>query len=295
MPSSEDTLMTKLLRFDSWTEQESNILKENYLSMSIEEIRKLIPTRSKVAIINKAHKLALRKLPTQTTCEGWKTRKLRIIERHFKEPFTKIYQNFREQRKTHEEIALTLRIDPKTLSRYLKNIDVSPVLIKTYIMKTLFNFTSEQSAYLAGLLDGDGTISIHKQLRPNTRLGYTYSKNVSIGNTNLKIIEYVAKLTGLHISPPKTKPKGKPSYCIGIYGHDSIIAFLQPLMPFLIGKKERANLMVQFCQSRIKTVLTMKRAGKDGYSKDECEIAENLRKLVRNEGHPNASKVMILD
>lgn len=103
-------------------------------------------------------------------------------------------------------------------------------------------------AYLAGIIDGEGTISIAMR-----RNDMTFSPWVIVGNTNIEIIKEVKKIVseiiGREIRWTSYKPqsaKWKLCYKISVYRHDEVRGLLSAVRPFLRGKTQQANIMLRY-------------------------------------------------
>jgi len=106
-------------------------------------------------------------------------------------------------------------------------------------------------AYLAGLFDGEGTITVtlHKDRR--TKKGYNLATTVSICNTCREVIELFDRLIkGKVVTVP---PKGncRTIYRVEYRNKWDIIKFLKTLLPYLWLKRREAELMIRFCESRV--------------------------------------------
>ena len=98
-------------------------------------------------------------------------------------------------------------------------------------------------AYLAGIIDGDGFISI----RPvnNTR---KIAIHIGVVSTDLPLLEWIVERFGgyvYHRPAPKKKPHWKTKYEWRLQ-HQHIVPVLKSIMPYLIIKKEHARLAIKF-------------------------------------------------
>ncbi len=95
-------------------------------------------------------------------------------------------------------------------------------------------------AYLAGLIDGDGTISIHLD-----RGGH--KPVVSISNTNREVLEWCKNLVGKgSISNKKRyKENHTPSFNL-VWVYDTALDIAKKCYPYLIIKKERAECILRW-------------------------------------------------
>ena len=115
--------------------------------------------------------------------------------------------------------------------------------------------TETQKAYLAGLIDGEGYISLLLYLRPygKGRVYQQFACKFSVSNTNLSLLQTIRSWVGegtirLNKRPKLAteKEKGwKASYLWVIY--PSVMRYLLPLiLPYLIIKKEQAELVLSY-------------------------------------------------
>ena len=149
---------------------------------------------------------------------------------------------------------------------------------------------NENLAYLAGIIDGEGSLLITKTLSHNR---YCYTSRLQIPNTNEGIINKICEVLDFwningHIETRDRNKKHKICYVITINGVNKLIKLLPIIIPYLFGKREQAKLLLRFCKSRLKnqskkTELihnldgTIKRAiRKDGYIKEEISLYEQL-------------------
>lgn len=101
--------------------------------------------------------------------------------------------------------------------------------------------TRAQRGWLAGILDGEGTIA--GMLREDGRC----KCGVAIYNTSPKIIERVRSLVGeilgCQMKVELRVPADKTTMQIRVGRYEEIIALLEKLMPDLVGKRDQAILL----------------------------------------------------
>ena len=121
-------------------------------------------------------------------------------------------------------------------------------------------------AYLAGLIDGDGTISIQADRGKHKPV-------VSISNTNREVLEWCKNLIGQgSISSKKTyKKHHTPSFNLR-WEYDIALDIAKKCCPYLIIKKERAECILGW-------KLVVKRNGK--YTPKELRKKEELIAEIR--------------
>lgn len=96
-------------------------------------------------------------------------------------------------------------------------------------------------AYLAGLFDGEGTVSICEYKNKNA-VGLRL--RVSISNTHLPALVHIQELFGGRIDPADTR-NSKPVFRLVFEGKSATFA-LEIMKPYLIIKKEVAEAGIQF-------------------------------------------------
>lgn len=108
--------------------------------------------------------------------------------------------------------------------------------------------TSEQCAYIAGIVDGEGCISLAKN-RWQTIHSYTICFRIAI--TNINALKWLQKTTGIgtigkcSISKGWNRPNIKPMYRWQ-FGANGMRELLPEIIPYLIIKKEVAILVLEW-------------------------------------------------
>ena len=104
------------------------------------------------------------------------------------------------------------------------------------------NMTELDAAYFAGLMDGEGWITIHKRTYKKTYY-YLYC---GIKMTDPRALEALKEIIDARIAK-YTKPRAntKDTYQINLYG-DNVKDFLAQVYPYMLIKKEHASIALQF-------------------------------------------------
>lgn len=145
--------------------------------------------------------------------------------------------------------------------------------------------TPFQKGYLAGLLDGEGSLVVFKNTekrkvgtRTRSRMGFTLGATVKIFNTNLELLNKINEicLGRIYVS---TKMNRVPVYAWCLNDKEKIVDLLKQLQPHLIVKAIRAKEMITFCESRIN-----RPSFKSPYTLEEISIAENWKDVNRSSG-----------
>ena len=102
-----------------------------------------------------------------------------------------------------------------------------------------------EMAYMAGILDGDGSFSVLKSHN-------SYHPCIQLSNAFKGMSEYLfSKFEGsLRIKKPQ-KPHHKPLYVWSVRGLGSSKNVLHKVIPFLVLKKERAEFMLDFVEKSL--------------------------------------------
>lgn len=102
--------------------------------------------------------------------------------------------------------------------------------------------SSTHAAYIAGLIDGEGTVTLTRKHRNENR-----QLCVSISSTEKPMLEFVKQSTGVgKITNKRTsKPNHSPSYTYAVYNRQAL-DLLREVLPWLKSYKgERAVLILQ--------------------------------------------------
>ena len=101
------------------------------------------------------------------------------------------------------------------------------------------------ASYLAGLLDGEGSLEIQKRKKPECKIGIMYQARIRIALTDKDLIYWLKDSFGGWVSNRIGKGKCKDSYtwCLN-YGSNK--KFLEKVLPYLKLKKERGEVLREF-------------------------------------------------
>lgn len=156
-------------------------------------------------------------------------------------------------------------------------------------------------AWLAGFLEGEGTLAMHAQNRSEREKGNRIPKiatEIRIYNTDARLIKKCVEIIrSMNIEPcieereqkPMLKPGGghyvsvDPMLTVKIRKPTQAAAFLRCIRPYLFGNKaDRADLMIEFLERRLARIAA---AGKDPrgvpYSDADFEVVERFHALTR--------------
>ncbi len=124
-------------------------------------------------------------------------------------------------------------------------------------------------AYLAGIVDGEGSICIYRHKSRTSRAG---QMKVVISNTKRELLEFVQSYFGGSISMTNShlkNPRKQPCYQ-WIVASQKALHFLEAIEPFLRIKKLQAQIAIQYQYQR-------RNKGGHSLSEAECAVAEAQR------------------
>lgn len=144
--------------------------------------------------------------------------------------------------------------------------------------------TETELAYLAGIIDGEGCISINHAGEWKTNK--SFQCKVRLANSNLDLINWVMQtleklgIKGYiaHSRRCENNPKWKRVYDLGILNQTKCHTVLSAIRPYLVSKRAQADLVLEWIDSR------WNRKKPEGfryipYSKRELEIVQQLKVL----------------
>jgi hypothetical protein len=145
------------------------------------------------------------------------------------------------------------------------------------------HFSEAEKGYLAGLIEGDGTVGI---FRSGTK--YWAPCVYVIANTNKALTDHVHDLmlragfkafksTG-HEQSQHAKGR-RYMWTVSIHGISPCRAFLDQIVPFLVGKRGQAEAVLRFCRSRQDTWAST--GNRTPYSEEQLAAVTEVKRLNR--------------
>ena len=151
--------------------------------------------------------------------------------------------------------------------------------------------SKEERAYIAGFLDGDG--SIHVRLKPNSTYRYRFQVTPAIvfyqSEKESSHLEWLHKMIGRGYL--RKRNDGITEYILGDV--DSIRELIKKLLPYLKLKQKQARLMLEILEmkQKIKSATDFLRLAKKmdafqkiNYSKKRIQNSLEVEKILRKEG-----------
>lgn len=108
-----------------------------------------------------------------------------------------------------------------------------------------------EAAYISGMFDGDGNITIQMQKTKLCQRGYIIRLSIRVDNTNKNVVDYIAEVT--HVGKIYTfkRSSRKPLYSWQLRRLADIKAIFGQLLPYLIVKRKQAQLASEYCERRL--------------------------------------------
>lgn len=214
-----------------WTTKEEQFLLENYNKLSKTEVYNTLK-KSRDAVRKKAQRLGLTKPPkpwTQKEIDTLKelhplTRKKLVLEALPGRTWSAI-QRMSSELKVHRTRGLDY--------------------VKGKLQKG--EISDFELGYLVGIIDGEGCICMHRSKN-------TFQIKVEIGNTFIPLAEKIHELIGGNQAPGRVTAGGKESWIIYHSSLFGVYETLKLLKAHLFVKRKQAELMLEFCERRIKSV-----------------------------------------
>lgn len=153
--------------------------------------------------------------------------------------------------------------------------------------------TCEQAAYIAGFVDGEGTIRVRISRRDgrDSNLSHGWHWQFEIFNTNLKVLEIIQEWTGVGaIYGREPRIFGhKESYQWSVFSLKALYV-LQQIVPYLIVKKRRAELIVSLDAIR----QSRKKGNRVFYTDEDLIIISRLFEEIKRENETGSLDVKLL-
>lgn len=114
-------------------------------------------------------------------------------------------------------------------------------------------WTIEKLSYLAGIIDGEGSISIEIQsqsIRWDRKCDY-YSLRLLVINTNLPLLNWIQENFGGTIRQRPDVPNRRRCYRWNICSHNAA-EILKACQPYMIVKKDHTEVFIKFAETMTK-------------------------------------------
>jgi hypothetical protein len=152
------------------------------------------------------------------------------------------------KRLTLIEIAELYGCNDETIRNYLIKFDIKRRRNAPRYIRSVKSLTPTKASYFAGIVDGEGTITIAKSTRSIGGL----TPLLSVSNTDKGLIDWLTKNIGGKVTIKKPeKAHYKVGYRWYMYSVLDVSIMLKMIYPYLIIKKENARKVLNFCEWRL--------------------------------------------
>jgi len=226
-----------------WTKAEEEKLKKLYSEQGIRihEIAKILG-RSYNSVKTKVTRLGLKR-PNGFKIVKWTKDMDDILRREY--PIT-----------SARDIAKKLEVSLQSVYARAQLLGLKKQVIRKSTIGEWFTpeidkVKSDEMAYIAGFMDGEGSFLIEKRVskRDGTPL---YVPVIQVVNTNRNVIDFINKKLGGGKYRYTEDDRGwKTCYLMKIRQTKKVMAICRMLIPYLIVKKEQAKLLYEFCKAKL--------------------------------------------
>ena len=151
------------------------------------------------------------------------------------------------------------------------------------------NLTEVEKAYIAGLIDGEGSIYMKRNKG-------CYGIELSITLTSRKLIDWLNQRFSAHVIPHKEDPEHKQAWKWNTCSQKVAPKFLKLILPYLILKRKQALLLIEFCSGIGRRRLSRKVRGRGAtYTEREHEIFKEMARLNKRGVSSHAQNTAFTD
>jgi hypothetical protein len=159
---------------------------------------------------------------------------------------------------------------------------------------------NEKLAWLGGIWDGEGTITVFLTHRDGGEA--RYHPALVLTNTNDVIISEAVKILDeigvrmILFRNHKANPNYKDSYQLTTRKLTSVKRFCETMMPFLVGKKAQAELTLRFVNSRLNSFIKNESWSQHNkYTEEEISLCEQLKRLNQRGKHESSETIRLTE
>lgn len=145
-------------------------------------------------------------------------------------------------------------------------------------------------AYVAGLLDTDGSFSIKKEIRSNVK-NPVYGAAILLSMVDSKAIQYIRNNCQFGVIMMVKSKAASQGFCyrFGIYGREEAAQFIRKCLPYLTIKKRAALILLDFCEKYVSF------AGPQGVPAREIVFREDCYQELVHMNKYGVSKSPLMD
>lgn len=111
-------------------------------------------------------------------------------------------------------------------------------------------------AYLAGIIDGEGTITVKESGKLKVKRAYHITPSVVIVNTSEDLINWIhlflsEQMIGHYIHQKKERLNRRKIYRVIVKGSSRVLKLLEKVHEFLIIKKRQSEIIQELCKRKL--------------------------------------------
>lgn len=141
-----------------------------------------------------------------------------------------------------------------------------------------------EAAYIGGLFDGEGNITLAREKTKLSQRGFIIRLEIRVDNTNKNALDFISDATHIGRVYTYEKDNRKPLYSWQLRRLADIKALIEQLLPYLIIKRERAKLTIEYCEGRLS------KRYHAAYDERELQLVGEISKL-NHRGEKNDTRV----
>lgn len=140
-----------------------------------------------------------------------------------------------------------------------------------------------QKAYIAGFLDAKAMFNINHAVSRKRR-NESWVTHVTVNSSDIKPLRMLQEVYGGYIKLLDRSELGyKPEYRLEIKDKHDIVSLIKDVLPYLLLKRKVAQLLLQYCDSRLKALQYVENPVLAPISNEEKKLAKQIISLNKSE------------
>jgi len=132
--------------------------------------------------------------------------------------------------------------------------------------------------YIAGFMDGEGTFTIVKHT--SSADGYLrFNVSVTVGSTYKPVLEGIIETIGVGKIYNVKQMVNKRFYSLEFRKRSDVITICQALIPFLVEKRQQAEVLLEFCLKREQKFAETKNNRYSKYDDGDLVMFQRIKEL----------------
>lgn len=199
---------------------------------------------------------------------------------HWTDEDIDLLKRYYETRSKEDLLKLFPERSWSSLRHKAERLKVYRTSVKHYLRpKRIEDLQHDDKVYVAATIDGEGTItvSVKKNNADPERGGAPLTPLIGISNTKKELIDWLHSIlfgSTMRTSKKDVKRNRKAVWAVQVARLLDVKALLEQVLPYLKVKRRQAELVLQFCNLRLKDTWAT-------YNPRLFEIAKEVRKLNR--------------